>query len=332
MSFLSQDRILRATSDSAKFRLVLVDATRAAGTIAAQHEARGYAAQLLGEAIASALLTASGLKGPGTVQLRFTLSGDISRVNADATPFGLVRAMIPREEILRTGTFEPMLSPQTLRVIKLDRDGSRLSEGVVEMVSTDISRSMTHYLKQSEQGTALLRVEAKSAPNAEESGPKLRYAAGVLIETFPGATPADWQAAEATANALDFSAHVREGGQGIDLDSVKDAFAAFGIQVHREFEIEPFCPCSEESVKRALSGLGREGLESLFLEGQEAELHCEFCRKRYVVSNAEILGLLNEAEEAELQAAAEGRDSGEPEAIDGEIGGDGGEPGEYDKS
>ena len=78
MTFLSQDRIVRATSDTAKFRLVLVDTTRAANTIAAMHEARGYAAQLLGESIASALLLASDLKASGTVQLRFTLSGDIS--------------------------------------------------------------------------------------------------------------------------------------------------------------------------------------------------------------------------------------------------------------
>jgi molecular chaperone Hsp33 len=69
--------------------------------------------------------------------------------------------------------------------------------------------------------------------------------------------------------------------------------------VHKEFEIEPFCPCSEEAVLRALSSLGREGLESLFLEGGEAELFCEFCRKRYAVGQTKILEMLNEEEENE---------------------------------
>jgi molecular chaperone Hsp33 len=292
MTFLSQDRIVRSTSDTAKFRLVVVDATRAAHSIAGNHEARGYAAQLLGEAISSALLLASGLKGPGTIQLRFSLSGDISRVNADATPFGLVRAMIPREEILRTGSFEPMVLPQTLRVVKLDKDGSRLSEGLVEMVAADISASVTHYLSQSEQGTYLLRVAARY----DEAESRLRYAGGLLIEAFPGFDAATWKQVEAIAQGIDLEAHVRPDGQGLRVTEIYDLFAEFNTQVHKEFEIEPFCPCSESGVLRALSSLGRDGLESLYLEGREAEMFCEFCRKRYLVSQDQIKELMDDAE------------------------------------
>lgn len=300
MNFLKLDRIVRATGDAAKYRLVLVDTTRAVNEIAARHEARGYAAQLLGQASAAGLLLASGLKGPGTVQLRFSLSGDISRVAADATPFGLVRAMIPREEVLATGSFEPMVLPQTLKVIKLDKEGSRLSEGIVEMLSTDVSESVNHYLRQSEQGTAVLRV----ASMWDEATGALRFAGGILLEMFPDAKGTDWQALQDILGGIDFAAHVdkeRAGEPGLDLDALYDLFARFSPQVHKEFEIESFCPCSEEGVHRALSSLGREGLESLFLEGKEAEMFCEFCRKRYTVSQPKILELLNEAEEAEGQ-------------------------------
>jgi molecular chaperone Hsp33 len=295
MDFLRKDRIVRATGDAAKFRLVLVDATRAANSITARHEAGGYAAQLLGQAAASALLLASGLKGPGTAQLRFSLSGDISRVAADATPFGLVRAMIPREEILRTGSFEPMVLPQTLKVIKLDRNGSRVSEGIVEMVAADLSESVTHYLRQSEQGKALLRVAAAY----DEAGGALRFAGGLLLEAFPEAKDADWAALQALANGLDFATHARPDAEGLDLDALFAAFKDYAPQVHKEFEIEPYCPCSEEGVLRALSSLGRDGLESLYLEGREAELFCEFCRKRYGVSQEKLLEMLNEAEAGE---------------------------------
>lgn len=293
MDFLKLDRIVRATGDAAGCRLVFVDATRAANAIATNHEASGYAAQLLGEAVSAALLVASGLKGPGTVQLRFSLSGDISRLAADATPFGLVRAMIPHDEVLRTGSFEPMVLPQTLRVIKLDRDGRRLSEGIVEMVASDLSQSLTHYLIQSEQGAALLRVSA--AWDAETG--RLRHAGGVLLEMFPGHAEASRKAMEERVRAVDFPAFLRRGEDGLDLDALQAFFGDFDLKVHKEFEIEPFCPCSEEGVLKALSSLGREGLESLFLEGGEAELFCEFCRKRYVVGQEKILEMLNEAEE-----------------------------------
>jgi molecular chaperone Hsp33 len=295
MNFLKLDRIVRATGDAAKYRLVLVDTTRAANAIIARHEAKGYAAQLIGEASAAALLLASGLKGPGTVQLRFSLSGDISRVAADATPFGLVRAMIPREEVLATGSFEPMVLPQTLKVIKLDKEGARLSEGIVEMLTSDISESANHYLRQSEQGTALIRVKAVW----DEAAGGLSFAGGVLLESFPDAKGTDWQALQDILNGTDFAAFTREGEPGLDLDALYDGYARFTPQVHREFEIESFCPCSEEGVLRALSSLGREGLESLFLEGKSAEMFCEFCRKRYEIGQPKILELLNEAEEAE---------------------------------
>jgi molecular chaperone Hsp33 len=227
------------------------------------------------------------------VQMRFSLSGDISRVNADATPFGLVRAMIPREEILRTGSFEPMVLPQTLRVIKLDKNGSRLSEGVVEMIAPDISASVTHYLKQSEQGTYLLRVAAQY----DEAESRLRFAGGILVEAFPGFTPSDWATVETIAADIDLSAYVRQESVGLNLGEIYDLFAGlFGTQIHKEFEIEPFCPCNEQGVLRALSSLGREGLESLYLEGREAEMFCEFCRKRYLVSLEQIQDLMNDAE------------------------------------
>lgn len=293
MNFLKLDRIVRATGDEAKYRLVLVDATRAANSIASRHEAEGYASQLLGEASTAALLLASGLKGPGTVQLRFSLSGDVSRVAADATPFGLVRAMIPREDIRRTGTFEPMVLPQTLRVIKLDQDGARLSEGIVEMVTTDLAESVTHYLRQSEQTTARMRTAAVY----DTATTRLRFAGGILLEAFPGATRTDWEALKERLAGLDLGSFLRESGEGLDLDRLLAAFSDFTPQVHKEFEIEPFCPCAEEGVLRALSSLGKTGLESLYLEGKEAELFCEFCRTRYTVPPEKLLEMMDAAED-----------------------------------
>jgi redox-regulated HSP33 family molecular chaperone len=118
-----------------------------------------------------------------------------------------------------------------------------------------------------------------------------------MIEAFPEAKEADWRALEAILASLDFVAYVRPDTPGLDLDALYAMFRDWSPQIHKEFEIEPFCPCSEEGVLRALSSLGRDGLESLFLEGREAEMFCEFCRKRYTVSTEKILEMLNEAED-----------------------------------
>src|SRR5690349_15491666 len=107
-----------------------MDITEAANTICDYHGARAFARILMGETMVSSLLLASGLKGNGTVQVKFQFSGDFSYVTADSTPLGLVRAMIPAEDIKRIGEFEPMLSPQIMTVRKLNEKGVPQSEGI----------------------------------------------------------------------------------------------------------------------------------------------------------------------------------------------------------
>jgi len=326
VEFSTRDRILRATGEKVEIRFVLVDATVAADQIADKHGARGFARQLIGEAAAAALLLASGLKWPGTVQMRFSLSGDINKLAADATPLGLVRAMIPKEELERTGSFEPMVLPRSLTVRKLDREGRVLSEGVVEMVSPEISASLMHYLEQSEQTKSLARVAAV----CDESGERLLFCGGFLLEAFPGVRDEDWIPVMHIAESLDFGSFIRtakakgeakneaieepqETG-GLDLARIFAALTApFPAQVHQEFGVEPYCPCSEKGVLQALTGLGREELEVMYLGGEDVEVFCEFCRKRYVVPAERLKELLEEVEEVEGAPEADDPDGKEEE-------------------
>ncbi len=291
----ARDVIWRSTGETLAIRLVLVDATNTSNQIADAHGAKNFARQLLGEAVSGALLLASGLKGPGTAQLRFSLSGDFTRLAADATPMGLVRAMIPKDELNRTGNFEPVMMPQTLSVRKLDREGNRISEGIVEMESLDISTSITHYLHQSEQGKALVSVVAACEPENE----KLGFSGGFLLEGFPGLPEQEWQAFNRLAQSLDLTTFAQPEG-GLNLGAIfRSLLGAVPAQVHQEFKVESYCPCTEEGVLRAMAGLGKAELESLFLEGEEVEVFCEFCRRRYAIGTDKVLALLNEAEENE---------------------------------
>src|SRR5688572_17048728 len=94
-----KDRIIRATGEVAELRFVLVDLTASANAVADLHGAQAFARILLGETMAASLLLASGLKTNGTVQVKFQFSGDFSYATADSTPMGLIRAMVPQEDI-----------------------------------------------------------------------------------------------------------------------------------------------------------------------------------------------------------------------------------------
>ena len=176
-----------------------------------------------------------------------------------------------------------------MTVRKLDRNGASLAEGIVETEGLDLSSGITHYLHQSEQGRALLCVSSR----CRESGERLRFAGGFLLEAFPGLSEVEWNTLETAARAIDLESLALADAEGLSL---RDLFSAltrsFPAQVHQEFGVEPYCPCSEAGVLRALSGLGRDELEGIYFEGQETELFCEFCRKRYTVTPEQIYGLL----------------------------------------
>jgi molecular chaperone Hsp33 len=286
-----KDRIIRATGETAELRFVLVDLTRAANAIADFHGAQAFARILLGETMAASILLASGLKGNGTVQVRFQFSGDFSYATADSTPMGLIRAMVPQEDIRRLGDFEPLLSPQLMTVRKLSDRGVPLSEGIVEMPSEHIGPCTAFYLLQSEQTKSAVGIKAKADPQ----GASLTFCGGFLVEALPKADEKTLAIMEQVVRSLPpLEEYARGDGPGLDLARLLDDLAGpFAHRVHREIPVLPFCPCSEEGMFKALQGLGRDELEEIAIKGENTELHCDYCRKRYVATAAQIRSLLD---------------------------------------
>ncbi|MBR2074813.1 MAG: Hsp33 family molecular chaperone HslO, partial [Fibrobacter sp.] len=176
-----KDRIIRATGKRTPFRLIVVDLTATMNEIGKMHNAQGFALKLLAEnSIASIFLSAS-LKFPGTVSLTTRFGGEITLVQSDTTPQGLVRAMIPQPELAAVGGNEPALIPQSIRVVKLNEQGKRVHESIIEAPSVSMGQNLATYLLQSEQIRSAVGIEA--AFNVQDPS-KLDYAAGFYIEAF----------------------------------------------------------------------------------------------------------------------------------------------------
>ena len=172
---LRTDLILRATATKAPFRFVLVDLTRSANVIGKNHEARAHTLSLLADAAVASILLASGLKHAGAVSLQVEFSGDISFVKADSTPMGLVRAMIPHDEILKAGDFELMLLPQRLKVRELNEKSKVVQESIVEAASQRMGQNLAAYLMQSAQTKSGAGVMSRINPKNDT---ELEYAIG----------------------------------------------------------------------------------------------------------------------------------------------------------
>lgn len=284
------DLILRATATKAPFRFVLVDLTHTANEIGKKHDARANTLSLLAETSIASILLSSGLKYAGSVSLHVDYSGDLSYVQADSTPMGLVRAMIPYDEIQKAGDYELLLSPQRLKVRRLGEKAQIIQESVVEAASTSMSQNLAAFLLQSDQTRSGTGIQSRVH---DKEDTKLDYAIGFLVEAFPGAEDRHLEILDMVIRDLPHFDNFM-GPDGFNLKGLLDALAGpFETEIVREIIPAAYCPCSKVRTLDSLASLPRAELENLLEEAQDLEITCDFCRAAYWISPDDLRDLLN---------------------------------------
>ncbi len=291
MEISQKDRLIRATGAHVPFRLVLADITRSAEELGKKHGASTQALKLLAETSIASLFLSSGLKFPGTVCVKVSFSGDISFAEADSTPQGLLRAMIPQSDILASKEFEPALSPQHFQVVTLDERGKRASESIIEAVSESMGRNLSVFMLQSAQTRSAVGIEARVN---RENPEKLDYAVGFYLEPYADIADDELSILEKQVAKLPAFSEFYD-GKAYNLDSLMQAISGeYPTTIVREIEPRPYCPCSKVRSLATLGSIPTEDLEELIEDGKDLELVCDFCRSKYIVTPDEIREILNE--------------------------------------
>ncbi len=291
MEFSPKDRLIRATGAHVPFRLVLADITRSAEEIGKRHGASTQSLKLLAETSVASLFLSSALKFPGTVCVKVSFSGDISLAEADSTPQGLLRAMIPQSDILASKEFEPALSPQQFQVVTLDERGKRASESIIEAVSESMGRNLSVFMLQSAQTRSAVGIEARVN---KENPEKLDYAVGFYLEPYADIADDELSVLERQVAKLPSFSEFYD-GKAYNLDSLMLAISGeYPTTIVREIEPRPYCPCSKVRSLATLGSIPTADLEALWEEGKDLELVCDFCRSKYIVTPNEIREILND--------------------------------------
>lgn len=277
-----KDRIIRATGKKTPFRLIVVDMTSTMNEIGMQHNAKGFALKLLAENSIASIFLSAGLKFPGTVSLTTNFGGEISMIQSDTTPQGLVRAMIPQSELQAIDANEPAIVPQNIKVVKLNEWGKRVHESIIEAPSVSMGQNLAVYLLQSEQVRSAVGIEAKF--NNDDPS-KLDYAVGFYIEAFPDLEEKDINLIEVIVLNLPKFEEMYKPEEGFNLDELLDQLRGpYDIDIVKELEPKAFCPCSQERMVSSIASLPLQDLQDLEKEGEDLDVTCDFCRSKYKVT------------------------------------------------
>jgi molecular chaperone Hsp33 len=236
-------------------------------------EGRGYPGDivsLLGHTTALNVLLAANQKGSGRVTLQVQGTGPVKLLVSDCTAELRIRGMAHYEpDDIPQESERSLLGDGRLSVTLEDMKSGKLYQSLVPLEGETMEEIFAHYLSQSEQLPAYLRVFA--------DGDAL---AGLLLEKLPAADSRDpdgWNRVMHFANTLTLG-DTRD-AQPYDL--LTRLFPEELMRVFRLYAVEYHCPYDEDKVKDMLRGLGRQEVESILAEQGEVVIRNEMCNHEY---------------------------------------------------
>jgi molecular chaperone Hsp33 len=227
-------------------------------------------AALLGRTTVLNVLLGANQKDAGRVTLQVQGSGPIRLLVADCTADLRIRGMADfREEAARETAERELLGDGRLAVTLEDMNSGRFYQSLVPLEGDNLEQIFAHYLSQSEQLPAYLRLFADGDA-----------ACGLLLEKLPKADERDpdgWNRVTQLAATLGLD----ETRDAQPYDLLTRIFPEELMRVFRLYAVEYHCPYDEDKVKDMLRGLGRGEVESILADHGEVVIRNEMCNHEY---------------------------------------------------
>jgi molecular chaperone Hsp33 len=235
--------------------------------------------ELLGEAMAAAVLLASTLKFEGGLTLELKSDAAVRLLVAQCTHDFRIRGVARFDAAKVAPDFAALAGGGYMTVtIDADEAGGRQAggryQGIVALEGGSMSASLEHYFANSEQLPTSLRLVS------DEHG-----ASGLLIQRLPGeggvAAPAaaqqTWEHAHAALLALEPAVLLRAAPEQL----LRECFTGQDLRVFRAQPVEFRCRCDLRRVQGILRSLGEADVRELLAEQGAVTVTCEFCGKPY---------------------------------------------------
>lgn len=290
------------------------------------HEYPASINYLLAQATVIVALLGSTLKFDGKLILQAQGDGAVSLLVADYTTEGGLRAYAKfDDQAIGKNDENPPFNHQNLLgkgalALTIDQGpNTERYQGIVELKEGDLEAAAHRYFRQSEQIPTIIKTSAAQIVQLDSDGQKKQgwCAGGILAQFLP-----EEGGINTTQMVTDNESHLAdEQGQAepvltddrwteteslvhtISDDEITDPrigaerllyrlFHEHGVRVWQTSGLKHHCPCSEERLLHALSGLSHEELQHAIDDkdspGKIVSV-CQFCGKKYEFSGADVL-------------------------------------------
>lgn len=242
---------------------------------------------LLGQAMAAAVLLSATIKFEGYLQLQLQGDGPLSLLLIEATAARTVRGIARWDGDVDDMDFRALTGEARLMLTIDPGEGGERYQGVVPVEGESLAETLENYFAQSEQ----LATRLWLASNAERAG-------GMLLQQLP----------RDSHNEEDWNRDVMLGETLTDEELLGLSAQALLHRLYHEedlrlFESEPVsfrCSCSSERIESMLRGLGYDEVRDILEEQGEVSVSCEFCCQAYVYDTVDVERLFAAADQPDV--------------------------------
>lgn len=243
---------------------------------------------LLGQAMAAAVLLSATIKFDGFLQLQIQGDGPLELLLIEATAARTVRGLARWSGDVEGMDFRALTGDHARLVLTIDPgQGGERYQGVVPVERDSLAATLEDYFAQSEQ----LATRLWLAANGER-------AAGMLLQQLPrdGSDEENWNRDVMLGETLTDE-------ELLNLSAQDILHRLYHEEDLRLFESEPVsfrCSCSRDRIENMLRGLGYDEVRSILEEQGKVSVSCEFCCQEYSYDVVDVERLFAAADQPEV--------------------------------
>ena len=288
------DKLVRAIAGDGFIKIAAVTTRDLTEKARVTHKTLPVVTAALGRTMAAASMLGNTLKGENdSVTVRINGGGPIGSIIVVSDSTGNVRGYAQNPQVdlplkangkLDVGT--AVGRDGMLTVIK-DLNLREPYVGSTELVTGEIAEDFTYYLFESEQIPAACALGV-----LVDRDQSVLTAGGYMVQLLPGAPD---ELLEKLEKNIAEAGPITNMLKTLDIEGViNKVLDGFEPKLLEETPIEYRCYCSQERVKDAVAGIGREELEDIIKDGKPIEVSCQFCDKLYTFTVDDIIKMNEE--------------------------------------
>lgn len=251
---------------------------------------------IFGQFIAAIALLSETLKFDGIMTLQARGSGPVPLIMAEANSRGEIRGFIRTSEhnespIMKDGELLglPDIIGEGVLAITVDPEKGERYQGIVPLDAQTLELCLSHYFEQSEQ----LPTSIKLFADDEHCG-------GLFLQCLPPQYVKDPEERDQlwlTIKHLGSTVSAKELFELEHSELLYRLFHEYNCRLFEEKNIAFACSCSIERSANAVASMGRDEAFSLLLERESIETDCQFCGKKYIFLEKDLLNIFGPDEQ-----------------------------------